>query len=43
MTWNPNARDPWPAARYLNERSSWPLVAIALIAVLLAIAGLAYV
>lgn len=30
--WNPDARDPWPAERYLREpeRSSWWLVAVGL-------------
>lgn len=41
-TWNPNARDPWPARRYLEQpsRSSWWLVLIALGLVALAKWGL---
>jgi len=32
MNWNPDARDPWPARRYLEAppRSSWWLVGAAL-------------
>lgn len=42
--WNPDARDPVPAERYLGEsRGEWIIPAVCLIIVLLAITGLAHV